>query len=352
MPGMIDVHAHVGFDRLTTQRNWRYYANLAFGVTTSHDPSSNTEMVFSSSEMVKAGVIVGPRIYSTGAILYGAEASEKAVINSYDDALSHLRRLKAVGAFSVKSYNQPRRDQKQQIIEAARSLSMMVVPEGGSTFFWNMSMVLDGHTGIEHSLPVSPLYKDAITLMSKSATAYTPTLIVSYGGLFGENYWYQKSKVWEDKRLMTFTPREVVDPRSRRRIMAEDDDFNHIENAKAATAALHAGVKVQVGAHGQLQGLGAHWELWMLVQGGMTPLEAIRCATLYGAQYVGLDRDLGSLEPGKLADLVVMDNNPLENIQNSESIRQVMKNGRLYDALTMDEIGNHPRKRGTFYWEQ
>ena len=132
--------------------------------------------------------------------------------------------------------------------------------------------------------------------------------------------------------------------------MVDDDDWNHIENAKAAKALVDAGTKAQLGAHGQLQGLGAHWELWMFVQGGMTPLQAIRCATLYGAQYIGLDKDLGSLEPGKLADLIVMDNDPLENIHNSESIRYVMKNGRLYDATTMNEIGTREKKREPFYW--
>ena len=326
--------------------------SVAFGVTTMHDPSATTEGVFANSEMIKAGLMVGPRLYSTGTILYGAEGSFKAVVNNFDDAMSHLRRLRAVGAFSVKSYNQPRRDQRQQIIEAARSLKMMVVPEGGSTFFWNMAMILDGHTGIEHSIPVSPLYNDAITLLAKSKTGNTPTLIVSYGGLFGENYWYQNTKVWENERLLKFTPRDVIDPRSRRRTMAEEDDYNHIENAKAVKKMLDAGAKIQLGAHGQIQGLGAHWELWMLVQGGMTPLEAIRCATLYGAQYLGMDRDLGSIEQGKLADLVIMDKNPLENIRNSESISYVMKNGRLYEGATMNEIGNHARKRDLFFWER
>ncbi|MBS4028212.1 MAG: PD40 domain-containing protein, partial [Ignavibacteriales bacterium] len=235
MPGMIDVHAHIGTgeNNITPQNHWQYDVNLAFGVTTAHDPSSNTETVFANSEMIKAGMLTAPRLYSTGTILYGAEASVKAIVNNFDDAMSHLRRMKANGAFSVKSYNQPRRDQRQQIIEAARNLQMMVVPEGGSTFFWNMSMILDGHTGIEHSIPVSPLYKDAITLLAKSKTGHTPTLIVSYGGLFGENFWYKNTKVWEDERLLAFTPREIIDARSRRRIMAEDDDFNHIENAKA-----------------------------------------------------------------------------------------------------------------------
>ena len=353
MPGIIDVHAHgpAGSIGIQPEQNWAFYASLAFGVTTEHDPSNDTEEVFASSELLKAGMIVGPRLYSTGTILYGAEGSYKAIINDLEDAKSHLRRLKAVGAFTVKSYNQPRRDQRQEIIEAARELGIMVVPEGGSTFFWNISMILDGHTGIEHSLPVSPLYKDVVTLFSRSHTGYTPTLIVGYGGLFGENYWYMHSKVWEDQRLLTYVPRSIIDARSRRRMMIEDDDWNHIENAKAAKVLMDAGTKVQLGAHGQLQGLGAHWELWMLAQGGMRPIEAIRCATFFGAQYIGFDNDLGSLEPGKLADLIVMEKNPLEDIHNSKTIIYVMKSGRLYDAATMNEVGNHPTQREQFYWE-
>jgi len=353
MPGMVDVHAHgpSGSVGMSLQQNWAYYAHLAFGVTTEHDPSSDTETFFQSSELQKAGLIVGPRLFSTGTILYGAEGSYKAVINSLDDARSHLRRLKAVGAFSVKSYNQPRRDQRQQIITAARELHMMVVPEGGSTYYWNMNQIIDGHTGIEHSLPVAPLYKDAVTLFAGSGSGYTPTLVVSYGGLMGENYWYMHTNVWEDERLLTYVPRSMVDARSRRRMMVNDDDWNHIEVSRSVAAIVRAGGKAQLGAHGQMQGLGAHWELWSLVQGGMTPMEAIRCATIYGAYYIGMEDDLGSLEEGKLADLVLMAKNPLDNIRNSESITNVMLNGRLYDATTMNETGNHPHTRLPFYWE-
>jgi hypothetical protein len=296
--------------------------------------------------------MVGPRLYSTGTILYGAEGSYKAIVNSYDDALGHLRRLKAVGAFSVKSYNQPRRDQRQQIIEAARALNMIVVPEGGSTFFWNLSMVLDGHTGIEHNLPVSPVYKDVVQLVSRSKTALTPTLIVHYSGLSGEYYWYQNTKVWENKRLLTFTPRDNVDSRSRRRLMAEEEDYSYFTTSKALKQILDAGGKVQLGAHGQLQGLGAHWELWMMQQGGMSNLEALRCATLSGAEYLGLDKDLGSIEVGKLADLVVLEKDPLENIRNTESVELVMVNGRLYDAKSMNAIAPEAKPRPKLWWER
>ncbi|MDZ7359422.1 MAG: amidohydrolase family protein [candidate division KSB1 bacterium] len=353
MPGLIDVHAHANhfFSGLMPQQHWPYFANLAYGVTTIHDPSANTETVFSLAEMVAAGKLVGPRVYSTGTILYGADGDFKAVINNLDDARSHLRRMKAVGAFSVKSYNQPRRNQRQQVIQAGRELQMMVVPEGGSTFYHNLSMILDGHTGIEHSIPVAPVYHDVLKLWGASQTGYTPTLIVGYGGIWGENYWYQKTNVWEKSRLLNFTPRPIIDSRARRRMMIPDDDFGHLGIAQAAKALLDAGAKVHLGAHGQLQGLGAHWEMWMLAQGGMTPLQAIRAATLHGAHYLGLDSDIGSLETGKLADLIVLNQNPLDNIQNSEHILYVMKNGRLYDAETMNEIGNHPRSRNTFFWE-
>jgi imidazolonepropionase-like amidohydrolase/Tol biopolymer transport system component len=354
MPGLVDVHAHMGYNTLDIipERQWPYYANLAFGVTTTHDPSASTQLVFAQSEMVKAGAMVGPRIYSTGFVLYGADNPEKAVINSYEDAKANIERLKAVGAISVKSYNQPRRNQRQQIIKAARDLQMMVVPEGGSTYFFNMTHIIDGHTGIEHAVPVAPLYKDALTLFAKSQSGYTPTLIVGYGGIWGENYWYQHTNVWENERLLRFTPRGVIDERSRRRLMVPENDFYHFELGKSVKDVLRAGGKVQLGAHGQLQGQGAHWELWMLQQGGLTPLEAIRCGTLYGAQYLGFDKDIGSLEVGKLADLMIMDKNPLDNIQNTSSISYVMINGVLYNTNNMDEVYPEAKTRAKFFWER
>ncbi|HZG52399.1 MAG TPA: amidohydrolase family protein [Pyrinomonadaceae bacterium] len=353
-PGLIDVHAHMGYNTLDIipEKQWPYWANLAYGVTTTHDPSAATQSVFAQSEMVKAGLMVGPRIFSTGYPVYGAESPEKAPVNNLEDARGHLARLKAVGAFSVKSYNQPRRNQRQQIIQAARELKMMVVPEGGSTYFYNMTHILDGHTGIEHAIPIAPLYKDAVMLFAKSRSGYTPTLVVGYGGVWGENYWYQKSNVWENEKLLRFTPRSTIDPRARRRTMTPEDDFYHFELAKTVKDVVRAGGRAQLGSHGQLQGLGAHWELWMLQQGGLTPLEALRAATLSGAQYLGLDGEVGSIETGKLADLMITDKNPLDNVQNSETISFVMMNGVLYDTRNMDEVYPQARPRGKFFWER
>ncbi len=353
VPGLVDVHWHggMGEDQITPEQSRINYASLAFGVTTLHDPSNDTGEIFAASELAKAGLIVAPRIFSTGRILYGAKADIKAEIDSLGDARMHLKRMKAVGAFSVKSYNQPRRDQRQQVIAAARELGMMVVPEGGALYPHNMTMIVDGHTGIEHAIPLARLYDDVVQLWKQSRTGYTPTLGVAYGGLDGEHYWYAKTNVWEDERLLSFVPRRNIDARSRRREIAPDEEWNHIRVAKGAKQLLDAGVGVQLGAHGQREGLAAHWELWSFVQGGMTPLEALRCGTLGGARYLGLDRDIGSLEPGKLADLAVLDRNPLADIRGSNSVRFTMVNGRLYDAATMDEIAPRLKPREKFWWE-
>ncbi|HSP94415.1 MAG TPA: amidohydrolase family protein [Thermoanaerobaculia bacterium] len=354
LPGLVDAHWHgtLGSDGVIPQQNWSTDAGLAFGVTTAHDPSHDTAEFFAASEMARAGLLRAPRLFSTGTILYGAAGDIKVEIDSLDDARAHLKRMKAVGAFSVKSYNQPRREQRQQVLAAARELQMMVVPEGGSLFEHNMTMVVDGHTGIEHTLPVARIYKDVLQLWPKGGVGYTPTLLVGYGGLFGETYWYQHTNVWENPRLLKFVPPAELDARSMRRVMAPEEDFNHFAIARIARQLSDAGVSVQLGAHGQREGLGAHWELWMMVQGGMTPHQALKCGTWNGARYLGLDADLGSLEPGKLADLIVIDGNPLADIRQSEKVLYTVANGRLYDAATMNQAGNHPAQRARYYWER
>jgi imidazolonepropionase-like amidohydrolase len=353
LPGLVDVHAHgpQGNSGLLPEANWLNHSSLSFGVTTIHDPSNDTYEIFAASEMGRAGLSTGPRIFSTGTILYGAKGDFKAEINSLDDARMHLVRMKAIGAFSVKSYNQPRRDQRQQVTTAAAELGMMVVPEGGSLFQHNMTMVVDGHTGIEHAIPVASVYDDVLQLWGATQVGYTPTLGVAYGGVWGENYWYQHTDVWNHDRLLSFVPRERVDPRARRRMHVSEGDWNHIRSATTAKHLTDAGVKVNLGAHGQREGLAAHWELWMMVQGGMTPHEALRSGTLNGAFYLGLDGDIRSLEVGKLADLMVVDGDPLEDIRESEKVSHVMVNGRLFDASTMAQEGNDPKPAPRMYWK-
>jgi len=354
LPGFVDVHAHgaQATNGITPQQNWGNLSLLSFGVTTIHDPSNNTHAVFAASQMQRAGTIVAPRLFSTGTILYGARHFFTADVDSLADAERHIRRMQAAGAFTVKSYNQPRRDQRQQVLAAARKLKMMVVPEGGAVFMHNMTQVIDGHTGIEHAIPLARAYDDVVQLWAGTEVGYTPTLGVAYGGLGAENYWYAKTRVDKNKRLGAFVPPAAIDPRARRPKNAPDKEWNHIEAARFANRLGRSGVRVNLGAHGQREGLAAHWELWSFVQGGMTPLQAIAACTRNPAWYVGLDKDIGSIAPGKLADLMVVAGNPLKDIRVSEKVKWTVLGGRVFDAATMDELSPRKVKQPTLFWKK
>lgn len=355
MPGLIDAHAHgpQGSDEIIPQQNWKNYAGLALGVTTVHDPSNDTTEFFAASEMQMAGDIVASRLHSTGTILYGATvAGYTSHVDSLDDAKFHVERLQKAGAYSVKSYNQPRRNQRQQFIQAAREAEMLVVPEGGSLLQHNLTMVIDGHTTLEHSIPTEKVYDDIKQLWAASEMAYTPTMGVAYGGIQGENYWYDTTNVWEHERLSQYVPSEFLDPRSMRRPKAPHHHYNHFNVAKVAKEMNDLGVLVNSGGHGQREGLAMHWEMWMMAQGGMSPLESIRTATMNPALTLGLDKQLGSITQGKLADLIVVDGDVTKDILISDKVTHTMLNGRLYDAETMNEIGNYDNKREKFYFEK
>lgn len=354
IPGLVDAHAHgpYGDGDIIPNQNWSAIAHLALGVTTVFDPSSQASTAFAAQEMQQAGLILGPRIFSTGEIVYGARSRGTLNdIQSYEDALAHVQRLKVQGAAGVKNYNQPRRDQRQQVVAASIAENIQVVAEGASLFAQDIALIADGNTALEHNIPQLNLYEDVLSFFAQTKVAYTPTLVVTYGGLAGDPYWRSHMDVWRHPILSKHVPPHILQPSSVRRTQAPDEDFVDGRSASQALKLHQRGVNVSIGAHGQQEGLAAHWELWSFARGGFTPLQALKTGTILPARKLGMERDIGSLEVGKLADLVILDANPLENIRNSDKIASVMVNGRLYDATSMNEIVTGNRMRTPYYWE-
>ena len=354
MPGLVDAHAHGGYGQgdMVPQQNWVMVQQLALGTTTLHDPSSQASTAFAAAERQRAGLLLAPRIFSTAEIVYGAKApGVYARIDSYDDALQHIRRIKAQGGGSIKNYNQPRRDQRQMVARAAAAEGMQVVAEGGSLYGMDMTIVADGNSTLEHNVPLEFFYEDMLQFFGGSQTNYTPTLVVTYGGLAGDPYWRQATDVFADPLLVHTPPRELV-ATTARRVKAPDWAYVDDESARESKKLAARGPLVSIGAHGQQAGIAAHWELWSFVRGGMSPAESLRAGTIIPARSLGMDRDVGSLEAGKLADLLVLDADPSQDIRNSNRISRVMLGGRLYDARTMNEVETGSRKRLPYYWER
>ncbi len=349
IPGFVDIHSHLGGRGDTwTDQEWSYAANLAYGVTTSRDPSIDTYSVFARGEMVDTGVFVGPRIYATGS----AMTTQAVSVNSAEDAENIVRRYKDQGVDSIKQYLQPRRIQRQWLAMAAAKVGVNITAEGGGDLKVDLSMVLDGYTGFEHSLGIVPLYKDVVELIAQAKTTYTPTLVVSYGGPSGQFYWRQRMDIHADEKLNRFTPHETIDRRGRRRPLTLDEDYHFPLIARGARDVIARGGNVGLGSHGEQQGIGAHWEIWMLQSGGATPWEALYAATRLGAEGIGLEAQVGSIEKGKLADMIILNANPLDDIRNTNTILYVVKNGELFAGDTLDQLWPVEKKLPPFFWRQ
>ena len=348
MPGLMDIHAHMWPQwGVHSPQPYMYTANLAYGVTTTRDPQTSTADVVSYGDAVDAGQIIGPRIYATGPGIFVQDD-----ITSADDAKDVMRRYSEFyQTQTIKQYMAGDRRQRQWIAMAAQAQRITPTLEGGLDFKKNMTEAMDGYAGIEHTLPIAPMYKDAVGLFAQSGTTWTPTLLVQYGGPWAENWWYEHYDILADKKLARFTPFSELERRGLRRSQwFRDSEYSYSLFAEQARKVVEAGGRIGLGGHGQLQGLGVHWELWTIASGGMKPMDALRVATIFGAEAIGLQASLGSIETGKLADLLVLDANPLDDIRNTNTISHVMKNGRLYEGNTLNEVWPRTRAMPKQWW--
>lgn len=350
MPGMVDTHYHPQWltPNVHSTQTWQYLTTLAYGTTTTRDPQTATTDFLSYADRVESGDMIGPRIYTTGPGVFSSEP-----VRDLDHAREILTRYaKYYDTKTLKMYMSGNRQQRQWIIMAAKELGIMPTTEGGLDQKLNLTHGIDGYPGIEHTLPITPKYDDIFEWYKGTQVVNSPTLIVEYGGPFGEGWFYQSEDLLGDAKLRRFTHPVDFDTKVRRRGtgnapgpagFAVKEEYAMWQHAVDIKNSVERGARIGIGSHGQLQGLGMHWELWLVQSGGMSPHDVLRSATIVGAEAIGLASEVGSLEPGKFADLLVLDKDPLENIRNSNTINMVMVNGRLFNGNTLDEV--YPRQK-------
>ena len=348
IPGFVDVHAHMWPPRdLHQDQVWQYLANLAYGVTTTRDPQSSTTDVYAYADLVETGEILGPRVFTTGPGVFSSLG-----FDDKDSVSNYIKRYRdAYKTDTLKEYVVGDRNVRQWVAMACMENKITPTTEGALDMKLDLSQMIDGFSGNEHALPIQPIYNDVIQFVARTKTFYTPTILVAYGSPWTENKWFENTDVLTNQKLARYIPAELTNGMMRRRPQwFSPEEYNYGSIAKGAAGVVKAGGRVGIGAHGQMQGIGYHWEVWNVNAGGLSNLETLKVATIFGAEAIGLNQDVGSLESGKLADLVILDKNPLDDIRNTNTIRYVMKNGELFEGDTLNQIWPKQKPLDPQYW--
>ncbi len=335
LPGFVDAHAH-WFEtrrRILDIGHWDFAANLAYGITSGLDVQSFDPDVFGYADMIDAGLMRGQRAFSTGEGVF-----RTSPMNSREEAIATLRRYSDYYRTpNIKEYMVGDRIQRRHLIEGAQALGLIPTTEGASDYRLDLTQLLDGYAGNEHSLPIAPIHDDVLQMLVRSRISTVPTMLVLYGAPGPAGAMAVGHPQDFDAKLSRFVPEFAFAAKRDSAQWNRADGQGFARFAKQASDIGSAGGLLGVGAHGIVQGLSYHWELEAMASGGASPSQILRAATIGSAAVIGRALDLGSIEAGKLADLLVLDRDPLADIRNTRSLRSVMQNGRLYDAATLDE---------------
>ncbi|MGF7153606.1 amidohydrolase family protein [Novosphingobium gossypii] len=349
VPGFIDAHAH-WFEtrrRILDIGHWDFAANLAYGVTAGLDVQTFDPDVFGYADMLEAGLMTGQRAFSTGEGVF-----RNSPMGSREEAIATLRRYSDYYRTpNIKQYMVGDRTERRHLIEGAQALGLMPTTEGASDYRLDLTQMLDGYAGNEHSLPIAPLHDDMIQMLVRSRISTVPTMLVLYGAPGPLGVMTAGHQQDFDSKLGRFVPEFAFAAKRDSAQWNRADGQGFALFAKQDSDVGSAGGLLGVGSHGVVQGLSYHWELEAMASGGASATQILRAATIGSAEVIGRALDLGSIEPGKLADLLVLDRDPTADIRNTLSLSAVMQNGRLYDAATLDEQWPRVRKREGQWFE-
>ncbi|WP_395394060.1 amidohydrolase family protein [Novosphingobium sp. BL-8A] len=336
LPGFIDDHDHVGEIRRNNPANelWGLRVRLAYGVTTSFDPSTLSPDHLAYQGLVDAGYVLGPRLRSTGTAVFS-----KQRITSLDDARRVLSRYSdGYRTHNLKEYRTGSRAVRQWVAMAAHEQHLLPTTEGALSLKLDLTQILDGYAGNEHALPAPVLGDDVIALMKAMRTSYVTTLSITNSGSPATDWFVAHDDPVVDAKLRRFWPAPAI-----RQKIAIGRDFHPLEETRFPQIAHDAGTYAAAGAllgmgsHGEVPGIGYHWEMEAHQVGGMKPMAVLHAATAGAAETIGRLADLGTLEAGKLADLVILDTDPRDDVRKARDIASVMRGGFLYDGASLQE---------------